>query len=83
MSSHVTQLSPYTQDLRKRPVRIVAEVRPHYGTERATISMVAAKLGMVSLETVRKQVRRAGIDGVQRTGITTEESAEPGGCGPR
>jgi transposase len=39
------------------------------------MTSVAAKLG-VSAETVRKWVRRAEVDGGQRPGTTSEESAE-------
>ncbi|WP_327049624.1 hypothetical protein OG320_26765 [Microbispora sp. NBC_01189] len=36
--------SPYPAELRKRAVRMVAEVRPDYPTEWAAINAVAAKL---------------------------------------
>jgi transposase len=68
--------SPYPRELRDRAVRMVAEIRPNYETEYAAITAVAAKLGIGTAETVRKWVRRAQIDGGQRPGVSTEESAE-------
>ena len=67
--------SRYSADFRARAVRLVAEARPEHATEWAAITSVAAKLG-VSTETVRKWVRRAEVDGGQRPGATSEESAE-------
>jgi transposase len=55
---------------------MVAEIRPNYETEWAAIGAVAAKLGIGSSETVRKWVRQAEVDGGQRPGAMTEESAE-------
>ncbi len=40
------------------------------------MASIAAKLGIGSTETVRKWVRRAQIDGGDRPGVTSEESAE-------
>jgi transposase len=68
--------SPYPAELRKRAVRMVAEVRPDYSTEWAAINAVAAKLGIGTAETLRKWVRQAQIDEGQRPGTTTDEAEE-------
>lgn len=68
--------SPYPAELRKRAVRMVAEVRPDYPTEWAAINAVAAKLGIGTAETLRKWVRQAQIDEGQRPGTTTDETEE-------
>ncbi|WP_258564376.1 transposase [Streptomyces himalayensis] len=68
--------SPYPAELRKRAVRMVAEVRPEYDTEWAAMKAVASKLGIGTTETVRKWVRQDQIDSGTRPGTTTEESAQ-------
>lgn len=68
--------SPYPAELRKRAVRMVAEVRPDYSTEWAAINAVAAKLGIGTAEILRKWVRQAQIDEGQRPGTTTDEAEE-------
>jgi transposase len=55
---------------------MVAEVRPEYETEWAAMKAVAEKLGIGSTETLRKWVRQGQVDAGQRSGVTTEESAE-------
>src|SRR5512144_2048793 len=60
---------------RARAVRLVGEVRSGYPSEWAAIEAVAGKIG-VSAETLRTWVRQAQIDGGQRPGMTSEESAE-------
>ncbi|ALO92346.1 Transposase [Streptomyces hygroscopicus subsp. limoneus] len=67
--------SPYPLELRRRAVRMVAEVRPEYDTEWAAMKAVAQKLDIGTTETLRKWVRQEQIDAVQRPGTTTEESA--------
>ena len=67
---------PYPPELRRRAVRMVAEVRPDYPSEWSAMKAVAAKLGVTSTETVRSWVRRAEVDAGARPGTTTEESAE-------
>jgi transposase len=57
-------------------VRMVAEVTPNYDSQWAAIGAVAQKLGIGTAETVRKWVRQAEVDGGERPGATTEESAE-------
>lgn len=68
--------SPYPAELRRRAVRMVAEVRPDYETEWAAMKAVASKLGIGTAETVRQWVRRDQIDSGSRPGTTTEESAQ-------
>ncbi|MFJ6486839.1 IS3 family transposase [Streptomyces sp. NPDC091682] len=68
--------SQYPLELRRRAVRMVAEVRPDYDTEWAAMKAVAAKLGIGTTETLRKWVRQDEIDAGTRPGTTTEESAE-------
>ncbi|MBP1781949.1 transposase [Micromonospora sp. HB375] len=68
--------SPYPRELRERAVRMVAEVRPNYESEHAAIDAVAHKLGIGTAETLRKWVRQAEIDAGQRSGVSTDESAE-------
>jgi transposase len=66
----------YPQELRERAVRMVAEVRPNYESDWAAITAVAQKLGVGTAETLRKWVRRAQVDAGQRSGVTSDESAE-------
>ncbi|WP_326756765.1 IS3 family transposase [Streptomyces hirsutus] len=68
--------SPYPLELRRRAVRMVAEVRPEYDTEWAAMKAVAQKLGIGTTETLRTWVRRDQIDAGTRPGTTSEESAE-------
>ena len=68
--------SPYPPELRRRAVRMVAEVRPDYPSEWSAMKAVAARLGVTSTETVRSWVRGAEVDAGARPGTTTEESAE-------
>ncbi|WP_405417556.1 IS3 family transposase [Streptomyces microflavus] len=68
--------SQYPLELRRRAVRMVAEVRPDYDTEWAAMKAVAQKLGIGTTETLRKWVRQDQVDVGVRPGVTTEESAE-------
>ncbi len=68
--------SRYPAELRQRAVRMVAEVRPNYDSEYAAITAVAQKLGIGTIETLRKWVRQAEVDTGQRFGVSSEESAE-------
>ncbi|MEU2961207.1 IS3 family transposase [Streptomyces albidoflavus] len=68
--------SSYPLELRKRAVRMVAEVRGDYPNESAALRAVAQKLGIGSAETLRNWVKRDEIDSGQRPGTTTEESAQ-------
>ena len=66
----------YPAELRQRAVRMVAEVRPNYGSQYAAITAVAAKLGIRTAETLRSWVRQAEVNAGTRVGVTTEEAAE-------
>jgi transposase len=66
----------YPLELRKRAVRMVAEVRGDHPTESAAMHAVCAKPGIGSYETLRKWVRQDQVHGGLRPGTTTEESAE-------
>ena len=66
----------YPQELRERAVRLVAESREEYESEWAAIESVATKLGIGSSQTLRKWVRRAEVDGGQRPGVASQDSAE-------
>ena len=68
--------SLYLAELRRRAVRMVAEVRPDYDTEWVAMKAVASKLGVGSAETVRQWVRRDQVDSGQRPGTTSEQSAQ-------
>ena len=68
--------SKYPTELRERAVRMVMESRADYPNDTAAIRSVAAKLGIVSTESLRKWVRQAEVDGGSRPGKTTEEHAE-------
>jgi len=68
--------SKYTDELRERAVRMVAEIRPDYPSQWSAICEVAGKLGVGSPETVRTWVRRTEIDAGDRPGMTTEQAAD-------
>jgi transposase len=72
----MSRSKPYPQELRERAVRMVAEVRPNYESDWATITAVAARLGIGTAETLRQWVRQAQVDAGRRPGVTTEESVE-------
>ncbi|MFF8196712.1 IS3 family transposase [Streptomyces bobili] len=68
--------SQYPLELRRRAVRMVAEVRPEYDTEWAAMKAVAHKLSIGTTETLCKWVRQDQIDAGTRPGTTSEESTE-------
>ncbi|OKJ25164.1 transposase [Streptomyces sp. CB01580] len=68
--------SRYPLGLRRRAVRMVAEVRDEYTNETAALQAVADKLGIGSRETLRNWVKQHEVDAGQRPGTTTEESAQ-------
>ena len=68
--------SNYPPELRERAVRMVAEVRPNYGSQWAAMEAVASKLGIGTTETLRKWVRRAEVDAGARPGLSSDELAE-------
>ena len=63
-------------ELKARAVRMVGEIGGDHDSEWAAMSKVADLLGIGTAETVRKWCRQAEIDGGQRPGVTSEESAE-------
>ncbi|MFD7283621.1 IS3 family transposase [Streptomyces sp. NPDC059862] len=68
--------SRYPLELRRRAVRMVAEVRDDYPNETAALQAVTEKLGIGSRETLRNWVKQHEIDAGTRPGTTTEESAQ-------
>lgn len=68
--------SKYPLELRRRAVRMVAELGKDYDTEWAAMKAVTEKLGIGSTETLRNWVRQDQIDAGARPGVTSEESAE-------
>jgi transposase len=68
--------SNYPLELRRRAVRMVAEVLGDYPNESAALKAVAEKLGIGSTETLRKWVRQDQVDSGQRPGTTSEGSAQ-------
>ncbi|GAA1157443.1 hypothetical protein GCM10009654_11730 [Streptomyces hebeiensis] len=68
--------SSYPPELRKRAVRMVAEVCGDYPAESAAINAIMVKLGIGSRETLRKWVRQDQIDSGTLPGTTSGESAQ-------
>src|SRR5680860_171425 len=68
--------SKYSEELRERAVRMVAEVRPDYPSQWAAIVAVSSKLGIGTPETLRTWIRRREVDAGSRPGVTTEQAAE-------
>src|SRR5579875_2638288 len=68
--------SRYPTELRERAVRMVFELTESKGSQWEAMQAVQSQLGLGSVETLRKWVRRAEIDGGQRQGATSEELAE-------
>ncbi len=64
--------SKFSQEVRERAVRMVAEHRGDYGSEWEAIGSIASKIGCTS-ETLRKWVRQAQIDSGRRPGASTTE----------
>jgi len=68
--------SKYSDELRERAVRMVAEVRHDYPSQWAAICAVSSKLGIGTPETLRTWIRRGEVDAGDRPGVTTEQAAE-------
>jgi transposase len=68
--------SKYSEELRDRAVRMVAEVRPDYPSQWSAIVAVSSKLGIGTPETLRTWIRRHEVDAGDRPGVTTEQTAE-------
>jgi transposase-like protein len=62
----------YSDEVRERAVRIVAEHRSQYGSQWAAIQSIAGKIGCTS-ESLRRWVQRAERDQGVRPGPSTEE----------
>ena len=68
-------MAKYTNEMRERAVRMVAEVRPEHPHETAALRHVAGLLGM-NVETLRLWVHRAQVDAGVRPGTTSEDAEE-------
>ena len=68
-------MARYTNEMRERAVRMVAEVRSEHPHETAALRHVAGLLGM-NVETLRLWVHRAEVDAGKRPGTTTDEAEE-------
>src|SRR5918995_5060281 len=62
----------YPHEMRERAMRLVREHRSEYPSEWATITSIAAKLG-IGPEALRLWLRRDEIDRHQRPGVTSAE----------
>lgn len=68
--------SSYPRELRKRAVRMVAEVRGEDPNQSAALKAVAQMPGIVSAETLRNWVKQDKVGSGRLPGATTEESAQ-------
>lgn len=68
-------MARYTNEMRERAVRMVAEVRSEHPHETAALRHVAGLLGM-NTETLRLWVHRAEVDAGKRPGTTTDDAEE-------
>jgi transposase len=63
----------YSDELRVRALRMVAQVERESGRSQGAIAGVAAKLG-INRESLRRWVRQAQVDDGARSGTTTGEA---------
>ena len=68
--------SKYSEELRERAVRMVAEIRPDYPSQWAAICEVSGKLGIGTPETLRTWIRRREVDAGTCPGVTSEQASE-------
>jgi transposase len=73
------RLIKYSDELRDRAVRMVAEVRPQYPSQWAAITAVAGRLGIGTPETLRTWIRRSEVASGQRPGVTSQMAEEKQG----
>lgn len=71
----MTATARYTNEMRERAVRMVAEVRSEHPHETAALRHIAGLLG-INTETLRQWVRRDQIDSGQRPGTTSADAEE-------
>ena len=64
----------FSQEVRERAVRMVAEHRSDYGSEWEAIRSIAEKIGC-SAEALRTWIRRTQVDAGEKPGMTSEERA--------
>ncbi|GAC82668.1 hypothetical protein GP2_003_01460 [Gordonia paraffinivorans NBRC 108238] len=69
-------MARYTNEMRERAVRMVAEVRPEHRHETAALRHVGGLLGM-NVETLRLWVHRAQVDAGVRPGTTSRGQRAP------
>src|SRR6476469_4427083 len=68
--------SRYPDELRKRAVRMVAELRRQYPSQWAAITAVAGMLGIGTPETLRTWIRRSEVDTGLRPGLPSQMAEE-------
>jgi len=66
--------SKFSQEIRERAVRMVFEHQGEYASEWEAMRSIGAKIGC-TVETLRKWVRQAEVDGGHRGGVTSDERA--------
>jgi transposase-like protein len=65
----------YTPAQKEQAIRLVRQVREETGERYGAVQRVARQLGY-GVETVRKWVNQADVDGGERPGTTTEDNAK-------
>jgi transposase len=64
----------YSEELKQRAVRMVFQLREETGDAYGTVKRVAEQLD-IGVESLRSWVKRAEIDGGQRSGTTSADAA--------
>jgi transposase len=65
----------YTPAQKEQAIRLVRQIREETGERYGAVQRVARQLGY-GVETVRKWVNQADVDGGERPGTTTEDNAK-------
>ena len=65
----------YSKAQKEQAVRLVRRIREETGERHGAVQRVARQLGF-GVETVRKWVNQADVDGGQRPGVTSEDNAK-------